>query len=66
MAASVDRAIDDLDAAMRRLRRAVRGIPFRAGGFKTTHRNLARDVAFLMVQLDSARGMLNGKHNKPT
>lgn len=66
MAASVDRAIDDLDAAMRRLRRAVRGIPFRAGGFKTTHRNLARDVAFLMVQLDSARGMLNGKNNKPT
>lgn len=66
MAASVDRAIDDLDAAMRRLRRAFRGIPFRAGGFKTTHRNLARDVAFLMVQLDSARGMLNGKNNKPT
>lgn len=65
MAATVDRAIDDLDAAMRRLRKSVRGIPFRAGGFRTTHRNLARDVAFLMVQLDSARGMLDGKNSKP-
>ncbi len=62
MAASVDRAIDDLDAAMRRLRKAVRGIPFRAGDFRTTHHTLARDVAHLMVQLDSARGVLN----KPT
>lgn len=66
MAVTVHRAIDDLDSAMRRLRKAVRGIPFRAGSFKTTHRNLTRDVAFLMVQLDSARGMLNGKNGKPS
>lgn len=66
MAVTVNRAIDDLDSAMRRLRKAVRGIPFRAGSFKTTHRNLARDVAFLMVQLDSARGMLDGKNGKPS
>ncbi|MGI9002258.1 MAG: hypothetical protein ACR2GH_11395 [Pseudonocardia sp.] len=65
MAVTVDRAIDDLDAAMHRLRKSVRGIPFRAGGFRTTHRNLARDVAFLMVQLDSARGMLDGRNGKP-
>jgi hypothetical protein len=64
MSATVNRAVDDLDAAMRRLRRAVRGIPFRAGGFRTTHRNLARNVAFLMVQLDSARGMLDGRNGK--
>jgi hypothetical protein len=37
----------------------MRGIPFRAGSFRTTHRNLARDVAFLMVQVDSARGTLH-------
>ncbi len=41
---------------MRELRRALRGIPFRAGGFKNTHDNLARDVAYLTVLIDSARG----------
>ncbi len=46
---------------MRALRRAMRGIPIRAGGFRTTHDNLARDVAFLMVQLDSARGAFHNK-----
>ena len=64
MAASVNRTIDDLDASMRALRAAIRGIPFRAGGFRTTHRNLARDVAFLMVQLDSARGVLDGEKHR--
>lgn len=64
MAVTVNRAIDDLDSAMRRLRKAVRGIPFRAGSFRTTHRNLARDVAFLMVQLDSVRGLLDNKNSK--
>ena len=54
-ATTIDRTVDDLDAAMRALRRTMRGIPVRAGSFRTTHRNLARDVAFLMVQIDSAR-----------
>ena len=51
--------VEDLDQAMRALRRAVRGIPFRAGGFKNTHDNLARDVAYLTVLIDSARGAFN-------
>ena len=59
MAVTVDRVVEDLDQAMRALRRAVRGIPFRAGGFKNTHDNLARDVAHLTVLLDSARGAFN-------
>jgi hypothetical protein len=59
MAATVDRVVEDLDQAMRALRRAVRGIPFRAGGFKNTHDNLARDVAYLTVLIDSARGAFN-------
>ncbi|MDN5919316.1 MAG: hypothetical protein L0I76_30175 [Pseudonocardia sp.] len=50
--------MEDLDRAMRELRRSLKGIPFRAGGFKNTHDNLARDVAHLTVQLDSARGVL--------
>lgn len=51
----VDRTVEDLDKAMRELRRALWGIPFRSGGFKDTHDNLARDVALLTVLLDSAR-----------
>ena len=60
-AATVDRTVEDLDRAMRVLRRAMRGIPLRAGSFRTTQHNLARDVAFLMVQIDSARGALHDK-----
>jgi hypothetical protein len=58
---TVDRTVEDLDRAMRALRRAMRGIPLRAGSFRTTHHNLARDVAFLMVQIDSARGVLHNR-----
>ncbi|MEJ8277427.1 hypothetical protein [Pseudonocardia spirodelae] len=50
--------MDELDAAMRELKRSLHGIPYRTGGFKNTHDNLARDVAHLTVQLDSARGAL--------
>ncbi len=55
MSRTVDRTVEDLDTAMRELRSTLGGIPFRAGGFKNTHDNLARDVAYLTVLLDSAR-----------
>lgn len=55
MSRTVDRTVEDLDKAMRELRRSLRGIPFRSGGFKNTHDNLARDVAYLAVLIDSAR-----------
>ncbi|MEV1291943.1 hypothetical protein [Pseudonocardia sp. NPDC049635] len=58
MSKAVDRAVEDIDAAMRELKRSLHGIPYRTGGFKNTHDNLARDVAHLTVQLDSARGVL--------
>ena len=56
MSRTVDRTVENLDAAMRELRRALGGIPFRAGEFKKKHDNLARDVAYLTVLIDSARG----------
>jgi hypothetical protein len=56
MSHTVDRTIDDIRAGMTALRRAVKGIPYRAGGFRNTYANLTRDVAFLLVQLESARG----------
>jgi hypothetical protein len=40
---------------MRALRESLSGIPFRAGGFKNTHDNLARDIAHLTVLIDAAR-----------
>ena len=55
MSRTVDRCVEDLDKAMRELRRTLRGIPFRAGGFKNTHDNLARDVAKVVTELDAAR-----------
>ncbi|WP_445187210.1 hypothetical protein ACTXG6_08495 [Pseudonocardia sp. Cha107L01] len=47
--------MEELDQSMRALRQALSGIPFRAGGFKNTHDNLAREVAHLTVLIDAAR-----------
>lgn len=58
MSRTVDRSVEGLDRAMRELRSALRGIPFRAGGFKNTHDQLAREVAHLVVLLDAARTTL--------
>jgi hypothetical protein len=55
MSKTVDRTIDEIDAAMRTLRDSLRGIPFRSGGFKNSHDNLARQMAHLTVLLDAAR-----------
>ena len=51
----VDRIIDNLDGAMKRLGAAMRDIPIRRGSFKRTHDNLARDVAQVVTMLDAAR-----------
>lgn len=55
MSRTVDRTVEDLDQAMRELRKSLRGIPFRFGGFKKKHDNLARDAALVAVLIDSAR-----------
>ena len=54
----VDSLIDNLDAAMRDLRDAMRGIPIRRGSFKRTHDNLARDIAKTTTMIDAARPVL--------
>jgi hypothetical protein len=58
MAAHVDRIIEGLDASMKRLAEAMRGIPIRHGSFKKTHDNLAYDVAQVVTMLDAARPVL--------
>jgi hypothetical protein len=55
MSRDVDRTVEELDQSMRALRQALSGIPFRAGGFKNTHDNLAREVAHLTVLIDATR-----------
>lgn len=58
----VDRIIDELDASMRQLRDAMRGIPIRRGSFKKTHDNLARDVAAATTMIDAARTVIQKKN----
>ncbi len=58
MSRKVDVTIDDFDKTMKLLRASLRGIPFRTGSFKKQHDNLAREVARLTVELDSARGFI--------
>jgi hypothetical protein len=54
----VDSTIDDFDKTMKLLRATLRGIPLRSGSFHKQHDNLARAVARLTVELDSARGFI--------
>lgn len=55
MRGQIDRCMEEMDNAMTNLRGAMQGIPYRRGGFKKNHDNLARDVAALAVLLDSSR-----------
>jgi hypothetical protein len=59
MAGAVDDAIEEIDRAMKQLRRSVRGIPVQAGKFRETHADMTRDMALLVVLLDSARPRFN-------
>jgi hypothetical protein len=61
MSVTVDRTVDEIRVGMRQLRQTLKGIPHRAGGFRNTHANLTRDVAFLMVHLESARGQFRNR-----
>ena len=58
MATKVDGTIDDFDKTMKLLLGSLRGIPLRTGSFHKQHDNLAREVARLTVELDSARGFI--------
>jgi hypothetical protein len=51
----LDRTVEELDWSMRVLKDSLSGIPFRSGGFKNTHDNLARDIAHLTVLIDASR-----------
>lgn len=64
MSHQVDGVLDDLDAAMRMLRRTVKGIPAEAAGFKGAHDRLAKSVAAFGLVLDDSRSVID-QENTP-
>jgi hypothetical protein len=50
----VDMALDDIDAAMRMLRRTMKGLPAEAATFKGAHDRLAKSVAVFKLTLEDA------------
>lgn len=57
----VNGAVEDLDSAMKQLRDAIHGIPIRQGSFRAQHDNLARDVAQVLVALETTRGRIHDR-----
>lgn len=51
----VDAVLDDLSVAMRNLKKAMKGVPAEAAGFKGAHDRLAKSVATLALVLDDSR-----------
>lgn len=51
----MDRALDDIDTAMRQLKEGVARIPVRRDGFKQHHDRMAKAVATLTTELVDAR-----------
>lgn len=58
MSHQLDRVIDDVDTALRQLKRALRGIPVRREGFKDHHDKAARAMARLTTELQDARAAI--------
>lgn len=54
----LDRALENVDAAMRQLKDSMRGMPVRREGFKGAHDATARAVATLTVALSDSRSAL--------
>ena len=62
MSYQVDGVLADLDAAMRMLRKAVKGIPAETSGFKGGHDRLAKSVAALGLVLDDSRSVIKDEN----
>lgn len=58
MAHQLDRALDDIDAAMRQLKDGITKIPIRREGFKSHHDRMAKAVAKLTTELTDARAAM--------
>jgi hypothetical protein len=50
--------LDDIDAAMRMLRRTMKGLPAESANFKSAHDRLAKSVAAFKLTLEDAAPIL--------
>ncbi|RSM80415.1 four helix bundle protein [Kibdelosporangium aridum] len=60
MSHQLDRALDELDNAMKQLKRAMRGVPANREGFRRQHDRAAKEVAALTVALTDSRSACAG------
>ncbi|MGC7101606.1 hypothetical protein ACPZ19_43615 [Amycolatopsis lurida] len=58
MSHQVDRVLDEVDTALKQLRRSMRGIPVRREGLKAMHDKMAKSMGSLTVALDDARSTI--------
>ena len=64
MSQQIDNAVSEIDASMKRLRAAMRGIQIRTAGFKGDHDALARGVAEFTVVLIEADALVNTERTR--
>ena len=64
MSQQIDNAVSEIDASMKKLRQAMRGIQIRTAGFKRDHDVLARGVAEFTVLLIEAEALVNKERTR--
>lgn len=55
MSMQLDRTLDEVSAAMKQLKRCIRGVPIHKDGFKQHHDEMAKAMARLVVALEDSR-----------
>lgn len=55
MSRQLDQTLDEVSAAMRQLKRCIRGVPIHKDGFKKHHDDAAKAMAKLVVAPEDAR-----------
>jgi hypothetical protein len=61
----VDRKLDELDKAMKKLRVAMKAPIVRTAGFKKNHDRAARAIATATTTVEAARPLFNTEPGKP-
>ncbi|MEV8615640.1 hypothetical protein AB0383_48440 [Amycolatopsis sp. NPDC051373] len=65
MSTELDRKVDALDKAMKRMRTTMTALPNRVGGFKKEHDETARKIATMVTLVEAARPLFNTDKNAP-
>ncbi|HWD04075.1 MAG TPA: hypothetical protein VG674_16675 [Amycolatopsis sp.] len=65
MSAELDRKVEALDKAMKRMRTTMTALPNRVGGFKKEHDDAARKIATMVTTVESARPLFDTDKHGP-